>query len=275
MLDQSPLHAWHEHARLNPEHEREEAEKLDIGTAAHGLLLEGETGVVVLDFPDFRTKEARAQRDAARAAGKVPVLKDRWADVVAMAEAVKVQLARHERPIPLTGGKPEVTLIWREGDVWCRARPDWLHNGRPLFVDDLKTTQGSANPDGWTRGPLFDRGYDLQAAFYLRGLLVLFGVEATFRFVVAETTPPYACSVIGLSPDVLVLGEKKRRLAVELWGECLRTNRWPGYPTRTCYATLPPWEEARWLERELREDPVAVIGGRAVDDGQRDIAEVL
>jgi hypothetical protein len=100
-------------------------------------------------------------------------------------------------------------------------------------------------------------------------------VEATFRFVVAETTPPYACSVIGLSPDVLVLGEKKRRLAVELWGECLRTNKWPGYPTRTCYATLPPWEEARWLERELREDPVSVIGGREVDDGQRDIAEVL
>jgi hypothetical protein len=74
-------------------------------------------------------------------------------------------------------------------------------------------------------------------------------------------------SVIGHGPDVLQLAEKKIRRALELWRACLETGRWPGYPSRTCFATLPPWEEARWLERELRGDGIR-------DDG-RPIEQLL
>lgn len=269
LLAQSPLHARWAHPRLSPAYEPEEDERFDIGTACHAYLLEGESGFVIIDAPDWRTKDARAQRDAARAEGKVPLLKDRWADVQAMAEAARRQLSEYEeQPIPLTGGKPEQTLVWQENGVWCRARLDWLHDGH-RFVDDLKTTGGSAHPDAWTRGPLFNNGDDVQAALYLRGLKAVFGTEATFRFVVVETAKPFALSVIGLAPDVLALGDRKVTSALTLWRECLEANRWPGFPTVTCYAEVPPWEEARQVAREYQAAPTATV-----DDG-RPLAEQM
>jgi hypothetical protein len=51
------------------------------------------------------------------------------------------------------------------------------------------------------------------AAWYLRGLKAVTGAEAEFRFVVCETRPPYAVSVVGLAPEVLQLAEKKVRRA--------------------------------------------------------------
>lgn len=254
LLMQSPLHCWHASPRLNPAFEREEKQAFDLGTATHAYFLEGETGFLIVDAQDWRTKAAQVARAEARLAGKVPLLADQWKAVLAMAKAAGPQLDAHEDPPrPLAGGLPEQTLIWQERDIWCRARLDWLHDDRKA-VDDYKTTSGTANPDVWTRGPLFGNGFDLQAAFYLRGLAVLFGVAAIFRFVVQETFAPYALSVIALGPDVLTIAEKKRRHAIEAWRFCMQTDRWPGYPTRTCYAELPPWEEARWLEREACEE---------------------
>lgn len=254
LLSQSPQHCWFAHPRLNPAYEPEESSRFDVGTAAHGYLLEGEAGFLIVDSPDWRTKLAQVARADARLAGKVALLADQWAAVRAMAKAAGPQLDAHEDPPrPLAGGRPEQTLIWQEGEIWCRARLDWLHEDRRT-IDDLKTTGASANPDAWTRGQLFGSGFDVQAAFYLRGLRAVFGVEAIFRFVVIENMPPFALSVIGLAPDALALAERKVTHAISLWRYCLENDRWPGYPLRTCWAEAPPWEEARWLERELRDE---------------------
>jgi hypothetical protein len=75
----------------------------------------------------------------------------------------------------------------------------------------------------------------------------------SFRFVVFETTPPYALAVVGLGPDALALTEKRVRFAIELWRQCLDAGAWPAYPTRTCWSGLQPaWEETRRLTKELR-----------------------
>jgi len=249
----SPAHARHAHPRLNPAAVEEDAEKFDIGTAAHRLLLEGEAGVEVLDFPDFRTNAAKAARDQARAAGKTPLLRKVWTDVEAMVAATRAQLAQHRDggADMFTNGKPEQTLIWQEedfGGIWCRARLDWL---RPDAIDDFKSTAASANPDDWTR-TLFNCGFDLQCAWYLRGLKALTGYDATFRFCVQETAAPFQLSVITLGPGALTLAEKKCLYALEVWATCLTKGEWIGYPRRTCHAMLPPWQEAQWLEKELR-----------------------
>jgi len=99
---------------------------------------------------------------------------------------------------------------------------------------------------------MFDAGFDIQAAWYLRGLKAVTGFDATFRFAVQETFPPYALSVIGLGPDAMVLAEKRVLYALEAWRDGLATQDWIGYPRRTAYASLPPWIEAQWLEKELR-----------------------
>lgn len=247
----SPLHAKHRHPRLNPQCEPDDAEHLDIGTAAHAVLLEGEAAVTIVDAGDWRTNAAKEARDVARAAGRIPLLRRKWADVQAMVTSAREQLDRvRDGRDMFRDGKPEQTLIWQEENgIWCRARLDWL---RPDAIDDFKTTGASANPDNWTRRTMFEMGFDMQCAFYLRGLKAVTGFDATFRFAVQETDPPYALSVITLGPDALCLAEKKILYAIEKWRDGLDGGDWPGYARRTCYATLPPWHEAWWLEKELR-----------------------
>lgn len=251
LLGASPLHAWYDHHALNPAGVREQKEEFDLGTAAHAYLLEGDaSNFAIIDAKDWRTKKAQEERDEARSYGKTPLLTDQWKRLQAMTSAVSERLSAFS-PIPFIDGRPEQTLVWREGDTWAKARLDWVAPDYSI-VDDLKSTE-SANPDTWTR-LLFAFSYDVQAAWYLRGIKALTGVEAEFRFIVCETRPPYAVSVIGLAPNALALAEKKIRRALDLWRECVTTGDWPGYPNRTCYAELPAYLEAQWLERELRDD---------------------
>jgi hypothetical protein len=258
LCSRSPLHAWTAHPKLNPDFKPVHAEKFDVGQAAHQVLLEGEAIVSVIEAPDWRTNAAKDARDAARAAGLVPLLEAQWAETQAMAAAAQEQLeALDVAPAPFTDGKPEQTIVWEEaGGVICRARLDWLRDDYTV-IDDLKTTSRSANPDDFTRS-IFSMGYDVQVAAYRRAVATATGdypddPAVDFRFVVVETTPPYALSVIGLGPAALMIAEKKWAHAVRTWKRCLERDEWPGYPTRVAYAELPAWEEARWLERELTE----------------------
>jgi len=170
-----------------------------------------------------------------------------------MVAAVGEQLATHAADPPLfKDGKPERTLVWEEpGGVVCRSRLDWLRDDHTA-IDDLKTTSRSANPEAYSRN-LFGFGRDVQAAFYIRGVQELTGETPEFRWAVVETSPPYALSVVAPGPDILAIGRKKVEYAIDLWRRCLSTDRWPGYPIDVCYAELPPYEEARWLEKEVRE----------------------
>lgn len=246
LCSQSPIHAWAAHPRLNPDYQPEEAAHFDLGTAAHDLLLRGVESVAVLDFADWRTNAAKDARDAARAEGKVPLLADQWERVQAMVQAARIQLDGLGNPPLFADGEPEMTMTWQEANgVWCRVRLDWLHESR-RFVDDYKTTGRSANPDEWSR-TLFNVGYDVQAAFYLRGLAAL-GHQATFRFCVQETAAPYALSVVSLSDSALDLARSKVDYAIRTFGDCLRKGVWPGYSRAVAVAMAPSWEQLRWAD---------------------------
>lgn len=252
LLTSSPRHAWTAHPKLNPDFERKAEEKFDVGTVAHALLLQGETIVEVVDATDWRTKAAQEARDAARDAGRVPLLARHWQAVRDMVDAAREQLAAVDAdPAVFAAGRPEQTLAWEEDGVACRALVDWLHDDHRA-VDDLKTTARSAHPDSWGR-TMFSIGADVQAAFYLRGIRAITGSDPVFRFCVVETAPPYALSIVSLSPDALALADAKVDAALRLWRACLDANDWPAYPRQVCFVEAPPWAEAQWLEREARE----------------------
>jgi hypothetical protein len=251
LLTMSPAHAKAGHPRLNPDYQPKVEDKFDLGTACHSMLLEGISIVEVCDFPDWRTKAAKEARDLARMHGRVPLLTDQYASVLGMYEAVAAQIAQLDvDPIPLTAGKPEQTMVWEEQGVLCRARIDWLHDDLTA-IDDLKTTSRSAHPESWTR-TMFGIGCDVQAAFYLRGLrhCATLPGRPDWRWLVVETQPPYALSVVSPGPAVLELANMKIDAALATWKQCLETDVWPAYPRQVCYAELPAWEEARWLARE-------------------------
>jgi hypothetical protein len=250
LLTMSPAHARAGHPRLNPNYERKTEEKFDVGTVCHSLLLEGESAVEIVDAPDWRTKWAQESRQVARDHGRIPLLGHHYDSVKGMVAAVTEQIAQLDvDPLPLTAGKPEQTMVWEEQGVLCRARIDWLHDDLAA-IDDLKTTSRSANPEAWTR-TMFGIGCDVQAAFYLRGLQKVTGrSDIQWRWLVVETQPPYALSVVSPGPAVLELANMKIDAALATWKECLATDTWPAYPKQVCWAELPAWEEARWLARE-------------------------
>jgi hypothetical protein len=241
LIDQSPLHAWHAHSRLNPSHAAEESSRFDIGSAAHMLLLERRSdGIVIVEANDWRKKEAKEARDAARANGQYPILAHHYARTNEMVAAAYAFIATTELNGIFELGLAERTLIWREGDAWCRCRPDLLSTDRRIVLD-YKTTE-NAEPEAFIR-QIGRMSYDLQAEFYIRGVrTVAEDYESTFVFLAQEVSPPYACSLVSLANAYRAIGQQKVERALELWKHCTATNKWPSYSTRIAYAEPSPWQ---------------------------------
>lgn len=232
----------------------EEDARFDLGSAAHAVLLEGRRDLLaVVDAKDFRTAKARAERDAARAEGKIPVLAEQREAIEHMVVVAMAKLAACPdlAGIPADSLVAERTILWQDGDTWLRCRPDWMAPDHSLIVS-YKTT-GNAEPDAFTR-QILGLGYDVQAAFELAGVKAATGQDARYVWLVQEVDEPYACSLIGLSPDLADLAESKYRVAVERWQHCLATNTWPAYPERICYIDAPAYARAAWTERENAHD---------------------
>lgn len=254
LVTSSPRHAWTQHPRLNPDFKREHDDKFDVGTAAHWLLLQGDTAdiVTIIEANDWKTNAAKEQRDAARAVGRLPLLAKHWDGVQAMVASVREKIAAADCTPPLfADGASEQTLVWEDDHgVLCRARLDWLRSDLAT-IDDLKTTKASAKPQAWARRTMFAIGADVQMAFYLRGVAKLHPElrgQTVFRYVVVEAYPPYEISIIEPDAAILEVGRLKVEEALAKWALCLEEDFWPGYPTQPYRAELPAWVEAEWLD---------------------------
>ena len=235
-LLRSPAHyQWHKNNRV-------EKPAFDMGHAVHADALETGLDVVRIEADSWRTKAAQEARDAAHAAGKVPLLAadaDRAADI---ARAVKA----HPIAGPLlTSGQPEVSLLWTDPTtgVDCRGRLDYLrhlNDGRPAIVD-VKTTGKSALT--FSRS-VIDYGYDTQAWHYADGYERVTGVEPVWLWVVVETEPPHGVIVRQASPDVMYVGSLKTRHARELYRDCTEAGVWPSYTPEIEPVDLPAWAVA-------------------------------
>ena len=97
LVDETALHAWHSHPRLNPRHQGRDANAaMDKGSVAHEVVLRKGGGIAVLDFKDWRTNAARAARDAARAKGLTPVLAKTAEEVRDIASSVLTAIQQTE-----------------------------------------------------------------------------------------------------------------------------------------------------------------------------------
>lgn len=216
--------------------------QFDVGKAFHAAVLGDGGEIVVCPFDSWRSKEARAMRDAAYEAGSVPLLEAEAETVLAMAAAVK---AHDTAPLLFVGGTAEVSAFWIDEatGVKCKARFDYLPEpqpGRRLIVPDLKSAV-SADPGEFARAAA-RYGYLLQQEHYSSALRHL-GVDANpaFLFVVVEKETPHLVNVGQFA------GEEDRRLsaaaldkALRLYRDCLAADHWPGWPGVTDLS-LPTW----------------------------------
>ena len=272
LLNSCPATVKHSHPRLNPLYVPKESSRMDLGTVAHKLLLGRGRDYVALDFDDWRTKAAKEARDAARMAGKVPILVDDLATALNMVSAARSQLARFDGPDPfdLSTGKFEVGMFWRdESGVWGRNLIDRLRDDLPIWeLWDYKTMGRSANPEAMALSThVVDMGYDTQCAMQERGLLTLFpqlGGRIKFRWVFQEVDEPYLISVVEPDEATMTIARKKVDYAFKLFADCLANKSWPGYPAKVVPLRHAEFLANRWLEREV-SDQVAAGGANMVD----------
>jgi hypothetical protein len=232
LLDSPARYQWERQHRT-------EKKAFDLGHLIHGMALGVGLGVKVVDAPDWRTKAAREERDAARAGGLVPVL---TADYERAEQAV-AKVRQHPDASPLlTGGAPEVSLLWDDPDtgVRCRGRLDYWHNAAGLVVD-LKTTGQTSDPRRVSRVAA-SLGWHQQASHYSDGVEVLTGTRPRFLHVVVEVDPPHHVSVVELHAANLALGAADVRTARDIYARCEATGEWPAYP-QGIHRIAPP----RWL----------------------------
>lgn len=213
----------------------------DFGSAAHKLVLDDpDAQVIVVNAPDWRTKAAREQRDAARAVGNIPILAGDAYHVQAMAEQIR---AHPVAAALLSGpGRAEQSAFWPDArtGIWRRARFDWLPDagdGRLLLVD--YKTAASANPYKFAKA-VADYGYHMQADWYLQCATALdLGPDPAFLFIVQEKAAPYVVSVVQLDEDALRIGAELNARALDVYAECVYADVWPGYSTGIDVVSLP------------------------------------
>lgn len=251
LVNETPRHAWFAHPRLNPRLERGDESKFDLGSVVHEFLLGKGGGYEVLAFDNWTTKAAKEARDEVRDSGKTPILSKDFDRVATMAGVANARL--EAMGIDILANQNESVIIWQERDAWCRAMIDSL--GKDGVVYDLKTTGVDLSDNSLMR-QIINIGYDISAAFYLRGLQSVFPeIEGRlrWRWIWIETSPPHEVRVTEASGMTLEIGARKADFAIRKWQHCMATDKWPGYATKVETIDLPPWAESQWLEREMGE----------------------
>ncbi len=215
---------------------------LDVGTAAHEWLLEGETwpqrhGVLPEDY-NGSTKGGKALVAAIEATGKRPL---KWGEFEAIKAMVKALREHPYAGAAFTNGKPEQSLFWSDDDsgLRLRARLDWLPTRGTIFAD-YKTTR-SADPN-YLQKAMYDYNYHCQAEWYLTGIRAL-GIctKPKFLFVFQEKEPPYLITCVVPDADAMAWAEVQNRKARHVFAECIRTGKWPGYVNDVTTLGLPPY----------------------------------
>lgn len=273
VVDECPLSGWFQ-SPFNPSRVLDQSKASDVGSITHQIFLEGGRmdGIEVIDPRDhpaektgaipegFTNKSIRAARDAARAAGKIPVLLDTMDEIETASDAIYgfAQSLKQEEPavwaaLQPDGGQSEVTMVWIDNGVPCKLRTDRISTDYGVTVD-LKTTTGSVDPDRWGRTQLIGEGYYFSAAWYRRGIEKLTGVQTEYLFLAAMQNAPHLCSLIGVDAATLDLGARKVERALAVWARCQANQNFPAYPSRAVYPSLPAWESMKFDNVE-QQDP--------------------
>lgn len=244
----SPLHAWTHHPRLGAR-ANGSTRPMHDGQVIHRLLLGAGRDFELIEAPDYRTGLARERRDAAIAAGKIPILAHDYAAKYAAARALRKRCSELGFEFD---GQSEVAIEWEEcayGDppVLCRSMLDHIRSGARLI--DLKKAE-TADPRQIER-TLIDYGLDIQWAAYTRayGMLEPDSIgRVDFTFLFVEIEPPYCVTPARLDGHLREHGLARWERAVLKWRECLASGEWPDYSEgQVVTLSAPAWALAAEL----------------------------
>jgi hypothetical protein len=189
----------------------------------------------VVDAPDWRTKARQGSRDKARAEGLIPLLAHQWEQVERWSPP---SAPSSPSSTPTRRSSPTASPSRRSSGKTTAspAAPGSTGSATTTAIDDLKTTGGSP-PTRRVGAPRSVRHRRRRAGRVLPPRREgAHRHRAEFRFVVVETAPPYAVSVVSLAPSALELAERQGQWAIDNLARCLETGDWPAYPAEVAYA---------------------------------------
>ena len=194
----SQLHAINE--------EQYTTDAMNFGTAAHFMLVEGEqvfnNEVAVLMGSPYTKAYKENKAD----------MLERYSCVIKEAELDHIKgmkeniVAEADMYLQAEARLTEASFYWYEDKVLCKCRPDLicppfkeLHKPGEIYVVDYKTTK-SCSPEQFADAVKY-WGYDMQAAWYRRGMQKAGYEVKEFAFVAQEKVPPYASKVFIITDE--------------------------------------------------------------------------
>jgi hypothetical protein len=238
----------------------EEKDIFDFGKAAHQAVLGIGPEIVGIETgpTGWNNRAAKAERDSARAEGKVAIKRDE-ADII-------TQMATALRQHPIAGrlflpgrGVAEQTVVWRDRQtgIWRRARLDWVQG--PAIVD-YKTCDKA--DDASCARAIHNFGYHQQADFYIDGATEVPGIipegkRPRFILVFQEKTAPYLVNVVEPDAEALSWGAVLNAKAIDIYRRCTESGMWPGYAEtddHITFASLPPYAITNYERARQRGD---------------------
>lgn len=215
---------------------------LDLGTAAHSLVLDDGPELVLVDAPRWDSAAIKAEVAAIREAGALPLKRHELEQVTDMAAAIRNDPEAATLLEP-GSGVAEQSAFWESDGVWRRARFDWLrHDGQ---IVDYKTARSCRRED--LERTFNEHGYPQQQEWYLDAAAA-FGLadpEKPFQFVLQEKEPPYLVVVTTCDPVARGIGRHLNQVALNTYAICRESGKWPGYLPNPVIS-LPPWVERQY-----------------------------
>jgi PDDEXK-like domain of unknown function (DUF3799) len=263
-LAQSPAHC--RYRILNPE---DPTPAMVMGTAAHDLILEEVSRVVVsgqcsavlgqgkgrcknngkhLKYGEWYcgVKGHWLLDGPGDERGKSVLTRGEHNVVCSMAEEVD----EHRTASKLLGARTDTELvcIWKDkaSGVLVKLRADGVIAPESCCLD-LKTIADDASPKAFRR-EIMRRGYHRQAALYLDGLTAC-GIDCTtFAFIVVEKAPPYGVATYELNyeDEVLASAREENAKLLEVWASCEESGKWPCYSPYLERIAVPGWPYHRF-----------------------------
>ena len=214
---------------------REQTDAMALGSAIHMAILEPNlfesTYVCKPQDMSFATKEGKEWKS--KNAGKSILAFDKFET------CLRIRDKFNKSPILkayVSGGEAESSWFWEDPQTGlvCKCRPDYLIGNTIL---DIKTTE-DCRPNHF-QYQIRKYRYDVQSAFYVRGMEKCLGSKVNFLHVVVEKNAPFEVSVYQLDEASIERASLDVHNALFQMKECMDKNEWPGYDYSVKPVSLP------------------------------------
>ena len=256
LLEETPLDFAYQNPRLNPDAVDEVKKTAAIyrGDVVHQLALGKGRGFAIGEFKDWRTKAAGEFKDAAIADGLTPILREKFEEAEIMAEVIREKI---KRVLDGADYQTEVVFMYQEqtaaGPIWVRGMLDVWCPEKAVILDPKVTPMLY---DGKVERQLLNMGWDRQASLYPHAvgmILPQLAGRVQFADLMVKPTEPFTSRLVGLRKSWEYSSIQECKRAMEIFGECVHSGRWPGFGDDIHRVDLPKWEDKRREERALGE----------------------